>query len=33
MDEMKWKVIKAAAITGDSYVYAFDARPESEAVV
>lgn len=33
MDELKWKVVKAAAITGDSYVYACDARPESESVV
>lgn len=33
MDELKWKVIKAAAVTGDSYVYACDERPESESVV
>lgn len=33
MDELKWKVVKAAAITGDSYVYACDTRPESGAVV
>ena len=33
MDELKWKVVKAAAITGDSYVYACDTRPESSAVV
>lgn len=33
MDAKKWKVVKAAAITGDSYVYTFDTRPESQAVV
>lgn len=33
MDELKWRVVKAAAITGDSFVYACDTRPESQAVV
>lgn len=32
MDAKKWKVVKAAAITGDSYVYTYDTRPESESV-
>lgn len=32
MDAKKWKVVKAAAITGDSYVYTYDSRPESESV-
>lgn len=33
MDVLKWQIIKAAAITGDSYLYCYDARPDSEAVV
>lgn len=33
MDALKWKIVKAAAITGDSYLYAYDTRPDSEAVV
>ena len=32
MDAAKWQVVKAAAITGDSYLYTWDDRPESEAV-
>lgn len=32
MDAVKWKIVKAAAITGDSYLYTFDDRPESESV-
>ena len=32
MDSVKWQIVKAAAITGDSYLYTWDDRPESEAV-
>lgn len=33
MDALKWKAVKAAAITGDSYAYTYDRRPASQAVV
>lgn len=32
MDGLKWRLIKAAAVTGDSYAYTFDTRPASESV-
>lgn len=32
MDNLKWKIIKNACITGDSYIYSFDAREKTDSV-